>query len=79
MNSERLRQHAQGPHRSAPHPLCMLYNFQFRVLMGLLSVHLSESLILVPSLGLSFRWFVFSISDVLIFYYIIYYYTLIVF
>jgi hypothetical protein len=39
-------------HRPAPDPLHTRYGFQFSVFMGLLSVQMSGSLSLVPSLGL---------------------------
>lgn len=52
MNSQRLMQNALGLHVSASSPLHLFYNFQFSILRGLVSVQMSESLTIVPSLVL---------------------------
>lgn len=54
MNSQSLRQHAQGLDGAAPGHLCVYNGFQFSVLMGFLSVRMSGSLILVPAVGILF-------------------------
>jgi hypothetical protein len=52
MNSQSLRQHAHGLYGSGPGPLRIYYSFHFCVFMGFLSVRMSGSVFLVPSLGL---------------------------
>lgn len=54
MNSQRLKQQAKGLHCSAPSPLCVYYSYQFSIFMELLSVWMSEFLILTPALGAHF-------------------------
>lgn len=44
-------QPAEGLHKSASSPPRIYYSFQFKVLMGFLSVQMSWSLVLMPSLG----------------------------
>ena len=75
MNSQRLRQHTQGLHGSAPVPLHIHYGFQFSVFMGFLNVQLSGSLSLLPSLGLfSFCLFCLIPMCKFLFYLIIFYF-----
>ena len=50
MNSQRLKQHAQGLHGSAPGPLNIYYGFNFSVFYGTPEEETFESQILVPSL-----------------------------
>lgn len=45
MNSQRLKQQAQGWHRTAAGPLCIYCGFQFSISMGLTNAWVSESLI----------------------------------
>ena len=52
MNSQKLRQHAQGLQGSAPGPLYIYYNFHFTVFREFLSGRTNGSLIVVHSLGL---------------------------
>ena len=67
MNSQSLRQHAQGLHGAAPGHLCVYNGFQFSVLMGFLSVRMSGSLTVVPSLGLfSSCWFALFNTNVVV-------------
>ena len=50
------------------HALCMYYGFQFSVIIGLWSVWMSGSLILVPYLRLfSFSWFALSNFNLMVF------------
>lgn len=49
MNSQRLRQQANGLHGSAPGALLVHYGFQFGVFMGLLNVRTSGPLFFVSS------------------------------
>lgn len=67
MNSQSLRQHAQGLDGAAPGHLCVYNGFQFSVLMGFLSVRMSGSLTVVPSLGLfSSCWFALFNTNVVV-------------
>lgn len=50
VNSQRLKQQAQGLHGSARGPLHTYYSFKLSLIMGLLSVRTKGSLILVPFL-----------------------------
>lgn len=49
-NSQRLKQRAEGRHRSQPGPLHAYYSFHVSTFLGLLSVWTNESLILVNCL-----------------------------
>lgn len=65
-NSQRLKQQVQCLRCYVPGSLHIRYSFQFSVSMGLLSVWMSGSLILVSSLRFFFRWCDFSKYHVMI-------------
>lgn len=47
MNSKKLKQYAQGLHKSAASPLCIYYGFSFSVFIVLMSEGMTGSLILM--------------------------------
>lgn len=54
MNSQILKQKAQGLHGSTPGPLCIYCTYYLSILTGPLTLKVSGSLTLVPVLGTPF-------------------------
>ena len=50
MNSHKVEQQAQGPHRSEPVPLCIYYSYLLNIFVEHLPVKMSGSLTLFPAL-----------------------------
>lgn len=67
MSSQRLKPQAQELHRSKPRSLGIYYCFHYSISTGFLTVWTSGSLILMPSLALSFCSFALSNFNVMIF------------
>lgn len=67
LNSKRMKKQTQGMRGSISDPLHIYYSCPFSIFIGLLSVWMCGSLILVSSLGcFSFHWFAFSNFDVIL-------------